>query len=162
MATILPSGEEVSITPDKILRYLNPDGVRQLVRQEMLMFQTKTDSDVSYIDNQRLFKYAGEMHNKGLYQKAELRTYPDNGAYEGYAGLYNDTGILGVAHNADKWDKAMSEESKKTVVNRTMLTASAKVDEKTGYGLDDNGEMSVETTNRMTGVIMDPYDGRTY
>ena len=30
--SILPSGEELNVTPDDLLRYLNPDGVRQLMR----------------------------------------------------------------------------------------------------------------------------------
>ena len=34
--SILPSGEELNVTPDEILRYLNPDGLRQLLRQERL------------------------------------------------------------------------------------------------------------------------------
>jgi len=139
--TILPSGEELLVTPEEILRYLNPDGLRQLLRQERLRWNLKPNKDADYYDNQLLFKFSGELHNNGMYQRMELRTFPDNNAYPGYAGIVNDSGVFGIVHNLDKWDKALSEESLKQVVNRTMLMALAKIPGKFGYGLDDNGDM---------------------
>jgi len=158
--TILPSGEELLVTPEEILRYLNPDGLRQLLRQERLRWNLKPNKDADYYDNQLLFKFSGELHNNGMYQRMELRTFPDNNAYPGYAGIVNDSGVFGIVHNLDKWDKALSEESLKQVVNRTMLMALAKIPGKFGYGLDDNGDMVTKTENRMAGIMLDPYDGR--
>lgn len=160
--TILPSGEELKVTPEEILRYLNPDGVRQLMRQERLRWNLKTNRDTDYLDNQLLFKYSGSVHNEGLYQKMEIRTFPDNGANAGYAGIYVDSGLFGIIHNLEKWDKAMSEDSKKSIINRTMLGAMGKIPELKGYGLSDDEEMVIETDNRMAAMMFDPYDGRAY
>lgn len=88
--TILPSGEELLITPKEILRYLNPDGLRQLLRQERLRWNLKPNKDADYYDNQLLFKFSGELHNAGSYQRMEIRTFPDNNAFPGYAGIVND------------------------------------------------------------------------
>lgn len=160
--TILPSGEEVFISPDEILRYLNPDGVRQLLRQERLTLALKVNKDCDYYDNQLLFKYSGEMHNNGSYQKMEIRTFPDNDAFPGYAGVYVDSGCMGIIHNMDKWDKSMTEESKNHIVNRSMIGAMAEIPNKTGYGLDNQNNPTVKTNNRMAAFLMDPYDGRSY
>ena len=160
--TILPSGEEVSVSPDEILRYLNPDGVRQLLRQERLTLALKVNKDCDYYDNQLLFKYSGEMHNNGSYQKMEIRTFPDNDAFPGYAGVYVDSGCMGIIHNMDKWDKSMTEESKNHIVNRSMIGAMAEIPNKTGYGLDNQNNPTVKTNNRMAAFLMDPYDGRSY
>lgn len=160
--TILPSGEEIKITPEELLRYLNPDGIRQMFRQERLRWNLKTNKDVDYLDNGKLFKYTGEVYNEGLYQRVEIRTFPDNGAYEGYAGLNNDSGMFGFVHNIEKWDKAISEDSIKEIINRSMIGAMAKVPGKHGYGLDDNGEITTDTDNRMAAILFDPFDGRGY
>ena len=160
--TILPSGEELQATPEEILRYLNPDGVRQLLRQERLRWNLKANKDADYYDNERLFKYSSELHNEGLYQRMEVRTFPDNGANEGYAGINIDTGLFGIPHNLEIWDKSISEESLKSIVNRITIGAMAKIPEKTGCGLDDENLMVTNTDNRMASMIFDPYDGRIY
>ena len=160
--TILPSGEELKLTPEEILRYLNPDGVRQMMRQERLRWNLKPNRDTDYLDNQLLFKYSGELHNEGQYQRMEIRTFPDNGANAGYAGIHIDSGLFGVIHNLDKWDHSMSEESKRSIINRTMLGAMATVPEVKGYGLSGDGEMTTDTPNRMAAMMFDPYDGRAY
>jgi hypothetical protein len=160
--TILPSGEELQVTPEEILRYLNPDGLRQLLRQERLRWNLKPNKDADYYDNQLLFKFSGELHNAGMYQRMELRTFPDNGAYPGYAGIVNDSGVFGIVHNLDKWDKALSDESLKHVVNRTMLGALAKIPDKIGYGLNDDSDIDKKTNNRIAAIMLDPYDGRAY
>lgn len=158
--TILPSGEELLVTPEEVLRYINPDGLRQLLRQERLRWNLKPNKDVDYYDNQLLFKFSGELHNAGLYQRMEIRTFPDNNAFPGYAGIVNDSGVFGIVHNLDKWDKALSNESLSHVVNRTMIGAMAQIPDKTGYGLDDNGDMVTKTGNRIAAMMFDPYDGR--
>lgn len=158
--TILPSGEELLVTPEEILRYINPDGLRQQLRQERLRWNLKPNKDADYLDNQRLFKYSAELHNAGAYQRMEIRTFPDNGALSGYAGINIDSGVFGIVHNMDKWDMSLSEESRKQIVNRVMIAASAKVPGKKGYGLDDNGSVVTKTENRMAGFMLDPYDGR--
>lgn len=162
MGTILPNGEMIHVTPEEILRYLNPDGLRQLMRQERLRWNLKPNTDIDYMDNQLLFKYTGELHNTRFYQKMETRTFPDNGAYPGYAGIYTDSGIYGIIHNLEKWDKCLSEESKKAIVNRTMLGAMATIEDKKGFGLDDSHEMVTNTNNRIAAILFDPWDGRAY
>ncbi len=160
--TVLPSGEEIQTTPKEILRYLNPDGVRQMLRQERLRWNLKPNADADYKDNQTLFKYSGELHNNGSYQRMEIRTFPDNGALAGYAGVNVDSGIFGLPHNFEKWDKSMSGESEEHVVNRVTIGATAKVPGKPGYGLDDEDNMTTKTENRAAAIILDPYDGRGY
>lgn len=160
--TILPSGEEVLTSASEILRYMDPDGLRQLLRQERLRWALKTNKDVDYYDNTKLFKYSGEVHNEGYYQRMEIRTFPDNGAYGGYAGVNVDSGVSGIVHNLDKWDHSLSEESKENTINRLMLGAMAVVKDKLGYGVDDNGEVSESTANRSAMMVFDPYDARVY
>lgn len=161
-STILPSGEELHVSPEEILRYLNPDGLRQLMRQERLRWNLKPNKDADYEDNTLLYKYSSDLHNMGSYQRMEIRTFPDNGAYAGYAGINVDSGLFGLTHNLEKWDKAISNDSLKEVINRTMIGAMAKVPKKFGFGLDDNDEMVTKTENRMAGMLFDPYDGRAY
>lgn len=160
--SILPSGEEVFTTPASVLRYLNPDGLRQLLRQERMRWKLKTNKDVDYYDNTTLYKYTGEVHNEGYYQRMEIRTFPDNGAFGGYAGINVDSGVGGIVHNFDKWDYALTEESKDQIINRTMVGAIAKVAGKPGYGVDDEGNISNNTENRAAVLLCDPYDGRMY
>lgn len=160
--TILPSGEELKVTPEEVLRYINPDGLRQMLRQERLRWNLKPNKDVDYNDNQRLFKYSGELHNEGMYQRMEIRTFPDNGARPGYAGINVDSGVFGIIHNLEKWDKAISDESRQQIVNRTQIGAMAKIPGKLGYGLDDDGKPAVKTENRIASMLFDPYDGRAY
>lgn len=160
--SILPSGEELSVTPEEILRYINPDGLRQLLRQERLRWNLKPNRDADYYDNQRLFKYSGEIHNEGLYQRVEIRTFPDNGAYSGYAGLNIDSGLFGFVHNVEQWDKAISDEAITKIVNRVIIGAMAKIPEKLGYGLDNEGRMVQKTYNRMAAIVFEPWDGRAY
>lgn len=160
--TILPSGEQIKITPEELLKYLNPDGIRQLCRQERLRWNLKPNKNADFIDNIRLFKYSGELHNEVLYQRMETRTFPDNGAYPGYAGINIDSGLFGWVHNLEKWDKAISKESLNKIVNRMQIGAMAKIPNKSGYGLDDNDDITTDTTNRMASLAFDPYDGRIY
>lgn len=160
--SILPSGEEVKVTPAEILRYLNPDGLRQMMRQERLRWNLKPNMDVDFIDNTTLFKFSGELHNTGMYQRMETRTFPDNGALAGYAGINIDSGVFGIVHNLQLWDKAMSEDSIKTVINRIQIGAMATVPGKHGFGLDEDGKMSTDTQERMASMLFDPFDGRVY
>ena len=160
--SILPSGEELSVTPEEILRYINPDGLRQLLRQERLRWNLKPNRDADYYDNQRLFKYTGEIHNEGLYQRLEIRTFPDNGAYAGYAGINIDSGLFGYVHDVEQWDKAISDEAITKIVNRVIIGAMAKIPDKLGYGLDDEGRMVSKTYNRMAAIVFEPWDGRAY
>ena len=160
--TILPSGQEVSVTPESILKYLDPNGLRQLLRQERLRWNLKANKDCEYSSNQTMFKYGGDLHNNAVYQRMELRTFPDNGAMEGFAGIHCDSGEYGIIHDLEKWDHGISEESLSKLVNRTQFGAMAKVPDKKGYGLDDNGRISTETINRQAALLADPYDGRIY
>ena len=160
--TILPSGEELLVTPEEVLRYMNPDGLRQLLRQERLTWHLKANRDVDYYDNSLLYKYAGELHNEGNYQRMEIRTYPDNGAFAGYAGIHIDSGVYGLEHKLEEWDEAMSDNSKVAIVNRASFGAMATIPGKLGYGLDNNDHMSSSTENRIAMFLCDPYDGRVY
>ena len=161
-ATILPSGEELKVTPDEILRYINPDGLRQIFRQERLRWNLKPNKDADYYDNTLLYKYTSSLHNMGNYQRMEIRTFPDNGAYSGYAGINVDSGVFGISHNLEKWDKSISNDSIKEVVNRVAIGAMAKISKHYGYGLDDNNDMVSKTNNRIAAMLFDPYDGRAY
>lgn len=158
--TILPSGEEIKVTPEEVLRYVNPDALRQIFRQERLRWKMKPNKDADYYDNEHLYKYSAELHNEGIYQRMEIRTFPDNGAFAGYAGINIDSGLFGMVHDLEKWDKAMSQESIGQIVNRVVIGAMAKIPEKTGYGLDDDGKVTTKTENRMAAIVFDPYDGR--
>ena len=160
--TILPSGETLYDEVGEVMRYLDPDGLRQLLRQERLRWNLKVNKDADYYDNQTLYKYAGELHNNASYQRMEIRTFPDNGALAGFAGLNVDSGTFGIVHDMDKWDETLSDESLQSIINRVMIGAFAKVPDKTGYGLNDQGKMSSKTTNRAAALMMDPYDGRIY
>ena len=160
--TVLPSGEELEVTPSEILRYMNPDGLRQLLRQERLRWNLKVNKDCDYYDNTNLYKYSGEIHNNANYQRMEIRTFPDNGANAGYAGINIDSGLFGIPHNMDKWDKTISDESLEAIVNRVMIGAFATIEGKEGYGLNDSEQMDSKTTNRAAALMMDPYDGRIY
>lgn len=162
MATILPSGEEMSVTPNEVLKYLNPDGLRQLLRQERLRWLLKPNKDANYYDNTRLFKFSGELHNEALYQRMEIRTFPDNGAYSGFAGVNVDSGLYGLTHNFDKWPNTMSTQSRGKVVNRVTIGATAKIPNLIGTGIDDEGFISDHTNNRTAALTFDPYDGRIY
>ena len=160
--TILPSGEEVSVTPEELLMYLDPDGIRQLLHQERLRWNLKPNKDCDYYDNTKLYKYNGEIYNEGLFQRMEIRTFPDNGAYAGYSGINIDSGLFGFVHNLEKWDKCISKESINEIVNRCSIGAMAKIPGKHGYGLNDNNEITTDTDNRMAAFLFDPFDGRTY
>lgn len=161
--TILPNGNVISTTPNEIVRYLSSDGLRQLLRQERLRWNLKVNKDIDYYDKTRLSKHTGEIHNDGMYQKVQLKTFPDNGAFPGYTGLYNDSGIQAIKeYDVDKWDDALSDESKRTLVNRTIIGSIAKIRDKIGYGLGDNKKMNRKTDNRSAMILFDPYDGRSY
>ena len=160
--TILPSGEEVKVTPAAVLRYLNIDGLRQTMRQERLRWHLKANKDVDYSDNNYLYKYYGELHNNGSYQRMEIRTFPDNGAREGYAGLHIDSGVYGMEHNVERWDEAMTPASTANIVNRMQMGAMATIPGKEGYGMDSFGNMVENTENRMAMFVCDPFDGRIY
>lgn len=160
--TILPSGEELNVTPEEILRYLNPDGLRQLLRQERLRWHLKVNKDCDYYDNDKLFRYAGSVHNGGYYQRMEIRTFPDNEAFAGYAGVNVDSGVFGIPHMWNLWDKAMSDESLQAVINRVMIGSVATVPGMHGHGVDADGNMSSDTDERSAALVCDPYDGRIY
>ena len=92
----------------------------------------------------------------------EVRTFPDNGANAGYAGINIDTGVFGIPHNLELWDKSISEDSLKSIVNRIMIGAMARIPGKSGYGLNDEDQIVTDTENRMASMLFDPYDGRVY
>lgn len=160
--TILPGGDELKSTPAEIKRYANSDTIRQILRQSRLHWLLKPNRDADFYSNQTLHRYTGTIHNEANYQRVEIRTFPDNNAYAGYAGMSNDSGEFGIVHDIDKWDHAVSMESLMEVVNRTQIGASAKIPSKVGYGLNDDKDTSKNTDNRMAAMLFDPYDGRAY
>ena len=149
MASILPNNDDINTTPENVLKYLNPDGLRQLLRQERIRWNLKTNKDVDYIDKEREFKYTGSVHNNGAYQKMEIRSYPDNDANEGYAGVYVDSGVFGLPHDIESYDDGLTDESKDTIVNRVLINSSATIKEK-------------EDEKRIASILCDPVDGRSY
>lgn len=160
--SILPSGEVISTSPEEILRYANPDSIRQLMRQHRILWNMKPSKNIEFTDNITLAKYAGSLHNEEGYQRMEIRTFPDNNAPEGYAGIFVDSGMIGWPYNSNKWDKALSEESKSSKVNRTVIGAISRISDKEGYGLNDSGTIVSKTNNRASMILLDPYDGRAY
>ena len=160
--SILPSGEELRTTPEQVLKYLNPDGLRQLLRQERLHWNLKPNRDADFYDNIHLWRYTGSIHNEVRYQRMEIRTFPDNDGMAGYAGVHVDSGLFGVVHNLDKWDEAMSDESKKCEVNKVQIGAMARIKDRLGLGLNREFEMDKKTDERIAALLFDPYDGRAY
>lgn len=160
--TVLPSGEEVSVTPKELLRYAGPDAIRQLLRQERLHWLLKTNRDSDYIDPATNHKYASELHNEGDHLRMEIRTFPDNGANQGYAGVNIDGGGFGIPHNFDKWPETLSADSRETKVNRVVIGSTAVLYDKSGTGLDDDGNITSNTNNRTAAIVFDPVDGRPY
>ncbi len=161
MSSILPNNDN-NTTPKKMLKYANPDVLRQMMQQERKHWNLKVNRDVDFYDNNTLSKHTGEIHNTGEYQKLEIRTFPDNGAYPGYSGIINDSGHIGISHDLDKWDHGISEKSKNETVNRVQIGAMAKVDDSKGYGLDDHRNITKKTDNRQASILFDPIDGRAY
>jgi hypothetical protein len=161
MPTILPSGEEVFVTPEEILKYLNSDGLRQLLRQERLHWNLKPNKDADYYSKATNYKYSGDLHNEGDHQRMEVRTFPDNGANPGYAGVAVDGGEFGLTHNREKWDHALSDESKEAISQRVEVGVSGVRADKMGYGLE--GEVVEKNShNREASMIFDSVDGRAY
>ena len=163
MSSILPSGEEVFVTPEEILKYLNADGLRQLLRQERLHWNLKPNKDSDYYSKSTNFKYSSDLHNEGDHQRMEVRTFPDNGANPGYAGVAVDGGEFGVTHNREKWDNAMSDDSKQSIAQRVEIGVTSTRGDVAGYGLETDTE-TVEpgSHNREASIVLDSYDGRGY
>lgn len=178
MSSILPGDDKISVTPEDILRYLNPDGLRMMFRQERLRWNLKPNKDSDYYSNTTLFKYSGDLHNEGDHQRMDVRVFPDNGANPGYAGVYTNGGEEPMVNDHDKWDDAMSDESKESIVNRVEIGAHAKhvnddpIEGKTehriakiknGHGMNhEKGEIEEYSNEREAYSVYDPYDGRAY
>lgn len=161
MGTILPSGEEIFVTPETILKYVSSDNLRQIMRQERLRWNLKPDKDVDYYSKTTNYKYSADLHNEGNHQRMEVRAFPDGGANPGYAGVATDGGEFGLTHNRDKWDQAVSEESKQAIVQRVEIGTTATRGDKTGYGLEADG-IEKNSNNREASMIFDSFDGRAY
>jgi hypothetical protein len=158
------------VTPDEILRYLNPDGLRQLLRQERLRWNLKPNRDSDYYSNSTLFRYSGDLHNEGDHQRMEVRAFSDNGANPGYAGVYTDGGEFGLVHGAEHWDDAVSEASKNSVTPRVQIGAQTVhqkggpiAEPKTGFGLNpETNQIEADSPNREASHVYDAHDGRAY
>ena len=160
--SILPNEESnTNQTPAEILKYVNPDVLRLMLRNERLRWNLKPNKDMDYYGNQTSHKMSSDLHNEGVYMRMELRKFPDNDALPGYAGVNIDSGEFGIEHDLDKWDHAISAESLRQTIHRVQIGASARITNKVGYGLLDD-HMTTETSNRMASMIFDPYDGRAY
>ena len=160
--SFLPSGEQLSSSPTEILRYLDTNGLRSVLNQARLHWNLKVNKNMDYYEKQHDWKFTGDVLNEAFYQRMEIRTYPDNDANEGFAGINNDSGCFGIVHGLEKWDHALSDESLETTVNRTQIGAMAKIKDKFGSGLDDHGNIVEKTSNRQASMLFDPADGRAY
>ena len=161
MSSILPN----DTAPTKNFKYMDPDALRQLLRQERIRWHLKVNKNVDYYDTARDSRYTGEIVNEGYIQKMETRVFPNNDTYGGYVGLISDIGNSdnkGFSHDLEKWDHGATETSKNTKVHRLTVGVTATIPGKYGYGLNDQGNMTASTTNRMSMVLFDPYDGRAY
>ena len=179
LSTILPSGEEINVSPDEILRYLDPDGLRQLLRQERLRWNLKPNKDSDFYSNTTLFKYSGDLHNQGDHQRMDVRAFPDNGANPGHAGIYVDGGEFGMVHNHEKWDDAMSNNSKDSISPRVEIgvhsthlidnesehpiAGGKELPDVHGHGMNpETGEIEEYSRERTAVHLYDSYDGRAY
>ena len=159
--SVLPSGEELNITPDEILRYAGVDALRQIFRQERLRWNLKPNKDADYFSKTTLFKYGADLHNEGLYQRMEIRTFPDHEANAGYAGINIDNGEFGPVHHVEKWDHAVPEENWKTIAGRMQIGVSARIPGVEGNGIED-GRLNRRTINRQVEILFDPVSARAY
>ena len=144
---------------------MDPDALRQLLRQERIRWHLKVNKNVDYYDTARDSRYTGEIVNEGYIQKMETRVFPNNDTYGGYIGLISDIGNSenkGFSHDLEKWDHAATETSRNTHVHRLAVGTTATIPGKYGYGLNDQGNMTTSTANRISMVLFDPYDGRAY
>ena len=144
---------------------MDPDALRQLLRQERIRWHLKVNKNVDYYDTARDSRYTGEIVNEGYIQKMETRIFPNNDTYGGYVGLISDIGNSdnkGFSHDLEKWDHAATETSRNTRVHRLVVGVTATIPGKYGYGLNDQGSMTTSTINRMSMILFDPYDGRAY
>ena len=93
--SFLPSGEQLSSSPTEILRYLDTNGLRSVLNQARLHWNLKVNKNMDYYEKQHDWKFTGDVLNEAFYQRMEIRTYPDNDANEGFAGINNDSGCFG-------------------------------------------------------------------
>lgn len=172
MSSILPPdyNGEVSTTPNKIHRYLDADGLRQLLRNERIRWNLKPNKDSDYFGVTTNFRYSGAIYNEGDHELLEVRSFPDNGGNPGFAGMYIDGGERGMIHNDDAWDESVSRESRESITPRVSVGASSVHDQlgpikeiKRGYGLNEEGTaVERNSRNRTAKHIYDAYDGRIY
>lgn len=165
--SILPNNEnEYSVTPRELLRYVGPDALRQMLRQEHLHMKLKVNRETEYQDPRTNHKFASKVYNDGDQIQIELRTYPDSGASGGYAGITVDSGLSGIPHYMDKWPETITTDSMNRKINRVVIGASANILDKSGCGIesgaDGNPRYSESTSERMAGLLFDPADGRAY
>jgi hypothetical protein len=149
----LPSGEEITLTPEEIKKYLNADGLRQVSRHWRNIFNLKVNKDCDYFSKSTLFKYSSDVHNWGDHELFEVRTFPDNGAKAGYAGIHIDGGEFGYIHNHDDpelWPNAVTKKSAGTIANRLSIGV-------TRADHDKDHDIISEAT-----MLFDSEDGRMY
>ena len=158
-SSILPKTNKSQ--PNEIINYLDPDGLRQLLRQLKLHLQLKPDTDIDYYDDKTNHKFTSVLHNKGSYQRMELKTYPDNDGYEGYAGIHIDSGTFGLEHSLEGWTGTQSDASKNEQVNRVQIGAMAVIPSKEGCYIT-KGDVDTKSHHRIAAMLFDPYDGRAY
>jgi len=179
MSKLLPDSDEIRVTPEEIIQYLNPDGLRMLLRQERIRWGLKPNRDSDYYSNTTLFRYSGDLHNEGDHQRMDIRVFPDNGANPGYAGIYVDGGEFGMVHNHEHWDGAMSDDSRSSISPRVEIGAESthipnsdsslpiaggrELPAMTGHGMNpESKQVEAGSYVRTAGHIYDSYDGRPY
>lgn len=154
-STILPSGEEISLSPSEIKRYMNPDGVRQLLLGIRKIWNLKVNKDVDFYSVSTLYKYSADVHNLGDHIDIEVRTFSDNGAKAGYAGLHIDGGEFGYIHNHELWNESVSEKSLESKSNRMWAGVTRPKD-----GILPPYDHDSEA--REASILFDSFDGRMY
>lgn len=162
MGSILPNDgdENKQLTPDEVLKYIGADALRLILANERNRWLLKPNKDADYYSKTTLIKYSSDMHNNGQNIRNEVRSFP-NDIGHGYAGMHVDGGEFGFVHNHEKWDHAMSEQSKAAIAQRVEIGVTSVRPDVAGYGLEGD-EVVEHSHNREATIIADSYDGRLY
>lgn len=161
MASILPSQNDIQITPGEIKEYVNIAFVKDMMRQERQHWLLKTNRNVDYYSLSTNYKYSSTLQNEGQYQQIETRTFPDNESNPGYSGVFISGGEMKLPHDRETWPGAMSDDSKKNIAQRVSIGVSSQRNDINGFGLE-NGQLVDKSRNREASITFDSYDGRAY
>ena len=160
----MAEGPEMKKTPPELLKYTGANLLRVFLEKQKAYWKLKTDRDIDYFSNATLFKYTGTIHNEGDHQRLESRSFPDNEANPGYAGIYTNGGEFPLMHDHASWDDSLSQESRNSITPRVEIGVHSEhrkngpVAESTmiSYELEDGKIIPIETVGPKLGYGMNP------